>query len=92
MHLFVLRILTLVITDCVLFGKESLFDVTMGVYDGAEVCELVGTYMLNVLSKNYKTILKFTLMMDWPRNRWNRYRKAFRKYLRMDLTLLYSVT
>ena len=25
----------------------------MGAYDGAEVCELVGTYMLNVLSKKY---------------------------------------
>ena len=26
---------------------------SMGAYDGAEVCELVGTYMLNVLSKKY---------------------------------------
>ena len=25
----------------------------MGAYDGAEVCELVGTYMLNLLSKKY---------------------------------------
>ena len=25
----------------------------MGAYDGAELCELVGTYMLNVLSKKY---------------------------------------
>ena len=25
----------------------------MGAYDGAEVCELVGTYMLNLLSKQY---------------------------------------
>ena len=25
----------------------------MGAYDGAEVCELVGTYMLNVLSRKY---------------------------------------
>ena len=23
--------------------KDGLFDVTMGAYDGAEVCELVGT-------------------------------------------------
>ena len=29
------------------------FDVSMGAYDGAEVCELVGTYMLNVLPKKY---------------------------------------
>ena len=26
---------------------------SMDIYDGAEVCELVGTYMLNVLSKKY---------------------------------------
>ena len=25
----------------------------MGAYDGAKVCELVGTYMLNLLSKKY---------------------------------------
>ena len=33
--------------------QGGLFDVSMGAYDGAEVCELVGTYMLNVLSKKY---------------------------------------
>ena len=26
--------------------KGGLFDVTMGAYDGAEVCELVGTFLL----------------------------------------------
>ena len=32
--------------------KDSgLFDVTMGAYDGAEVCELVGTYLLYQFSK-----------------------------------------
>lgn len=30
--------------------KESLFDVTMGAPDGAEVCELVGIYILHKLS------------------------------------------
>ena len=31
--------------------KESgIFDVTMGAYDGAEICELVGIYLLNILS------------------------------------------
>ena len=34
--------------------KESgLFDVTMGAYDGAEVCELVGIYLLVFLSSKY---------------------------------------
>ena len=35
--------------------KDSgLFDVTMEAYDGAEVCELVGNYLLYELSKLYK--------------------------------------
>ena len=34
--------------------KESgLFNVTMGAYDSAEVCKLVGTYMLSIISKKY---------------------------------------
>ena len=30
-------------------GGNPLFDATMGIYDGAEVCELVGIYLLNKL-------------------------------------------
>ena len=38
----------------------------MDTYDEAEVCELEGTYMLNVLSKKYnKTNSGFIGMMDW---------------------------
>ena len=33
---------------------SGLFDVTMGAYDGAEVCELVGNYLLYELSKLYE--------------------------------------
>ena len=33
--------------------QGSLFDVSMGAYDGAKVCEFVGTYMLILLSKKY---------------------------------------
>ena len=33
---------------------NALFDVTMGSYDGAEVCELVGTYALARLPEKYK--------------------------------------
>ena len=33
--------------------KGGLFDVTMGAYDGAEVCELVGTYLLNKVTEKY---------------------------------------
>ena len=32
----------------------GLFDVTRGAFDGAEVCELVGTYLLSLISNMYK--------------------------------------
>ena len=32
-------------------NSNSLFDVTMGSYDGAETCELVGSYLLSQLKK-----------------------------------------
>ena len=35
-------------------NNSSLFDVTMGSFDGAEVCELVGLLMLNKLSQKFK--------------------------------------
>ena len=34
-------------------SDSGLFDVTMGSYDGAEVCKLVGLYILNRLSEKY---------------------------------------
>ena len=33
---------------------SGLFDVAMGSYDGAEVCELVGMFALSQLPKRYK--------------------------------------
>ena len=33
--------------------SKSSFDVTMGSYDGAEVCEFVGLFILNGLSNEY---------------------------------------
>ena len=33
--------------------NESLFDITMGSYDGAEICEFVGLYILSFLWKVY---------------------------------------
>ena len=36
--------------------KESdMFDVSMGAYDGAEVCELIGIFLLNLLGRQYDT-------------------------------------
>ena len=34
-------------------GNDSSFDVTMGSFDGAEICELVGLYVLNILSRKF---------------------------------------
>ena len=46
-------------------GKEN-FDVPMGCYDGAEVCELMGTYIWNKF-KNLKSkrTSVYIVMMDW---------------------------
>ena len=33
--------------------NSGLFDVTMGAYDGAELCELVGTFLLYKISLKY---------------------------------------
>ena len=33
-------------------GRGGLFDVAMGTYDGAEVCELVGTFWLEKIKEN----------------------------------------
>lgn len=41
----------------------NLFDVTMGAFDGAEVCELVGTYLQHKLSETYD-IKNFGLYRD----------------------------
>ena len=34
-------------------NNSNLFDVTMGSYDGAEICELVGFFILNHLAKTF---------------------------------------
>ena len=34
-------------------NNDSMFDVTMGSFDGAEICELVGLFILNVLSQKF---------------------------------------
>ena len=33
--------------------EASSFDITMGAYDGAEVCELIGISMLCLIGKKY---------------------------------------
>ena len=43
--------------------KNSTFDVTMGAPDGAEVCELVGLFLLNEVKQNFPE-LNFGLYRD----------------------------
>ena len=33
--------------------KDGLFDVTVGAYDGADIYELVGAFLLNKISEKY---------------------------------------
>ena len=35
--------------------NDGMFDVTMGSFDGAEVCKLVGLFILNDLANKYGT-------------------------------------
>ena len=39
-------------TSWVKRNENAMFDVTMGSYDGAEVCELVGLFISNILAKH----------------------------------------
>ena len=44
----------------------NLFDLTMGAYDGAEVCELVGIFILKKISEKYnKNDVGLLEMMAW---------------------------
>ena len=47
--------------------QSNNFDVTMGSYDGAEVCELIGILMSNLIGNKYNpnNIGLYTQMMDW---------------------------
>ena len=35
-------------------NSDRMFDVTMGSYNGAETCELIGAYMLSLLAPKLK--------------------------------------
>ena len=39
-------------------GEKENFDVAMGSYDGAEICELVGLYLLHKMTSGKKAIFK----------------------------------
>ena len=51
------------------WGKKTssnLFDVTMGSYDGAESCELVGAYLLHKIKEKDGSISDFNLRSGVP--------------------------
>ena len=35
-------------------NSDSMFDVTMGSYDGAATCELMGVYMLSLIATQFR--------------------------------------
>ena len=41
------------VLSCKWMKKDSLLDVTMGTYDGVEVCEFVGTFLLDEIIVKY---------------------------------------
>ena len=53
-------------------GIDSCFDVTMGSYDGAEVCELVGIYLLSLLANIIWFIQRWWVNLftqcEWTKN------------------------
>ena len=49
--------------ECTWIKNVGLFDVTMGTYDGAEVCELVGTFLLDKISEKYEKIASVYIVM-----------------------------
>ena len=56
----------------------SLFDVTMGSFDGVEICELIGIYILHLLSSRfnkdqiglYRDYVLAGLKLPWPQSDW----------------------
>ena len=40
-------------------NSDSMFDVTMGSYDGAETCELIGVYMLSLIATQFRDEVGF---------------------------------
>ena len=43
--------------------KDGLFDVKMGAYDDTEVCELVGTFLLDKICEKYEKIAWVYIVM-----------------------------
>ena len=54
MFLFILKLCRWYPTENEIKKNGGQFDVNMGVYDGAEVCELVGIFLLFQISLHYK--------------------------------------
>ena len=77
-----------------------LFDVSIGAYDGAEECELIGIFLLNLLGRQYDTknigLCMGTMDCQFLRTvvvrKCERLRNAYKKYLRKWSALNYSVT
>ena len=65
------------------------FDVTMGSYDGAEVCEVVGLFMLDMLSKSFEKKY-FSLYRDDGLSIFRNYNSHQNDKFRKDLMKLFK--
>ena len=68
---------------------SDLFDVLVGAYDGAEVCELIGIFLMNLLGWQYDTktlvyigTIDCQLLRTVVVRKWQKLRKTYKKYLR----------
>ena len=73
--------------------QNGCFDVTMGAYDSAELCELVGTYRLSLISEKYnKNDFGLYCQKQWNGNK-KKERKIYKKYLKkINQIQLFSAT
>ena len=63
----ILQAKTSLYSNCELWAKKTLsnlFDITMGSYDGAESCELVGAYLLCLIKEEIRDSCDFALYRD----------------------------
>ena len=66
-HTILLAKTSLLYSNGQLWAKKTssnLFDITMGSYDGAELCELVGAYLLYLIKEEFRDTCDFGLYRD----------------------------
>ena len=73
---------------CLRSFEQIILLVTMGSYDGAEVCKIVGLFMLDILSKLFEKI-SISLCRDDGLSIFRNYNSHQSKTVQKDLTKLF---